>query len=175
MLKKTNIKVSAFLYKDFIERKIYFIRGKKVMFDRDLAALYGVETRTLNQAVLRNLDRFPIDFMFQLNDGEFKNLISQFGISSWGGIRKKLRVFTEHGILMLSSVLNSKRAILVNIEIMRTFSKLRKILAGHAELKKKIGELEMKYDSQFKVVFDALRKLIDPPGKPKNPIGFHVR
>src|SRR3989338_7585503 len=117
---KELIPVSTFLSNDVIERKIYLIRGKKVMFDRDLASLYDVETRILNQAVSRNLDRFPVNFMFQLNDREFKNLISQFGTSSWGGIRKKPRVFSEHGILMLSSVLNSKRAIQVSIQIMRT-------------------------------------------------------
>jgi flagellar capping protein FliD len=133
------------------------------MFDRDLAALYDVDTSHLNQAVSRNLDRFPEDFMFQLNIREFKNLISQSGISSWGGTRKRPRVFTEHGILMLSSVLNSRRAIRVNIEIMRTFARLREYILSHASLQKKMKTLEAKYDRQFRVVFEAIQE-----------IGFHT-
>src|SRR3989338_4108777 len=156
--------------------RIFLIRGKKVMFDRDLAALYGVETRSLNQAVSRNLDRFPADFMFQLDDREFKNLISQFGISSWGGLRKKPRVFTEHGILMLSSVLNSKRAIQVNIQIMRTFTKIREYILSNTHLQKKIRALEEKYDTQFKVVFETIRQLEAPlKRRRKKQIGFHVK
>ena len=176
MTKNKIVRFSTFLSHDIIERKIYFFRGKKVMFDRDLAALYDVETRLLNQAVLRNLDRFPSDFMFQLNDSEFKNLISQFGTSSWGGTRKHPRVFTEYGILMLSSVLNSKRALRVNIEIMRTFSKIREFVMSHKDLQRKIRDLERKYDSQFKVVFEAIREILEPSAGPlKKPIGFHAK
>ena len=174
MTKSKSIQVSTFLSNDVIERRIYLIRGKKVMFDRDLATLYGVETRMLNQAVLRHLDRFPEDFMFQLNDAEFKNLISHFGISSWGGLRKKPRVFTEHGILMLSSVLNSKRAIQVNIQIVRTFTKLKEFILSHKDLQRKIEDLERKYDSQFKVVFETIKELEEPmKRRRKRTIGFH--
>ena len=155
--------------------KIYLIRGKKVMFDKDLAALYGVETRYLNKAVSRNLDRFPSDFMFQLNEKEFKNLMFQFGTSSWGGTRKKPRAFTDYGILMLSSVLSSPRAILVNIQIMRTFTKIREFILSHRDLQKKIQELERKYDSQFRVVFETLKELEEPlKQKKKRVIGFHT-
>ena len=174
---KQLIPVSTFLSNDIIERNIYLIRGKKVMFDRDLATLYDVDTGHFNQAVSRNLERFPEDFMFQLNDREFKNLISQFGISRWGGTRKKPRVFTEHGILMLSSALNSKRAIQVNIQIMRTFTKLRELIASNELIRQKIEELEQKYnkhDQQFKIVFEAIRELLDKPEPvKKRSIGFH--
>ena len=173
---KQLIPVSTFLSHDTIERKIYLIRGKKVMFDRDLAALYGVDTGHLSQAVSINLDRLPVDFMFQLDNREFKNLISQFGISSWGGIRKKPRVFTEHGILMLSSILNSRRAIQVNIQIMRTFTKIREYILSHAHLQRKIKALEGKYDAQFKVVFETIRELEEPIRKRRNKqIGFHAK
>ncbi|MCU0848301.1 MAG: ORF6N domain-containing protein [Spirochaetes bacterium] len=155
-----------------IVSKIYFFRGVKVMLDRDLAELYCVETRVLNQAVQRNFDRFPSDFMFQLSNEEFDNLKSQFVTSSWGGIRKLPFVFTEQGVSMLSSVLNSKRAIQVNIQIMRTFSKLRQMLSTHEELKKKIESMEKKYDSQFRMVFDAIKDLITEELKPKRKIGF---
>jgi len=169
------IPVSTFLSNDIIERKIYFIRGKKVMFDKDLAALYGVGTRNLNQAVLRNLDRFPEDFMFQLNAREFKNLISQFVTSSWGGTRKRPRVFSEHGILMLSSVLNSKRAVQVNIQIMRTFTKIREFILSHRDLQKKIEDLERKYDARFRVVFETIKEIEGPiKQKRKRTIGFHI-
>ena len=169
------IPVSTFISHETIERKIYVIRGKKVMFDKDLAALYGVETRYLNKAVSRNFERFPSDFMFQLNDKEFKNLMFQFGTSSWGGLRKKPRVFTEHGILMLSSVLNSKRAIQVNIQIMRTFTKIREYILSHKQLQRKIEELERRYDSQFKVVFETIREIEEPiKSKRKRQIGFHI-
>ena len=157
---------------EIIENKIYLIRGQKVMIDRDLAELYGVPTGRLNEQVSRNIDRFPDDFMFQLNLDEFKNLISHFATSSWGGYRKLPRAFTEHGILMLSSVLNSKRAIQVNIQIMRTFSRLRRLLASHRELRRKIEEMEKKYDGQFKVVFDEINEMLaEPPTKVKG-VGF---
>lgn len=167
--------MSSVIPVQLIEQKILMIRGQKVMLDRDLAQLYGVETRDLNKAVLRNLDRFPGDFMFELTPEEFKDLMFHFGTSRWGGTRKMPKVFTEHGILMLSSVLRSKRAVAVNIQIMRTFVKLRKILESHKDLWRKVEDLEQKYDGQFKVIFDALRHLMaPPPEKKKRPIGFIV-
>jgi hypothetical protein len=163
---------------EVIQNKIFLHRGKKVMFDKDLAELYGVETKVLNQAVKRNIDRFPPDFMFLLTLQEVTILKSQFVTSSWGGKRKPSHAFTEHGILMLSSVLNSKRAIQVNIQIMRTFTQLREMLAGNKELKRKIEEMEKRYDHQFQIVFKAIKELLEPPAppppKPKGPIGFHV-
>ena len=157
-----------------IEQAIYFIRGEKVMLDRDLAALYGVETRSLKQAVRRNIARFPRDFMFVLSSSEFQNWRSQFVISNSErqGLRHPPMAFTEHGILMLSSVLNSKRAKQVNIEIMRAFVRLRQILASNVELSRRLDELESKYDSQFKVVFDALRQLMTPAPARQKRIGF---
>ena len=155
-----------------IQNSIILIRGNKVLLDRDLAALYGVETRVLIQAVKRNIERFPSDFMYQLTDKEFINLKSQFVTSSWGGTRKNPYVFTEQGIAMLSSVLNSKRAIEVNIAIMRTFVKLREMLASNELLRRKIEAMERKYDEQFKVVFNALKAMLEPATKPKEPFGF---
>ena len=175
MSKNKSIEVSTFLSHEIIERKIYLVRGRKVMFDRDLALLYGVTTGNLNKAVARNIDRFPDDFMFQLAPKEFKNLIFQFGRSSWGGTRKRPRAFTDYGILMLSSVLNSKRAVRVNVQIMRTFARLRELLATHKNLERKIYEMEKKYDDQFKVVFDTIKEILEPPKKRKKPIGFHVK
>lgn len=157
---------------EIIEGKILFIRSRKVMLDRDLAQLYGVTTGNLNKAVNRNIDRFPEDFMFQLTEEEFKNLKFHFGISSWGGTRKLPRVFAENGVAMLSSVLNSKRAIHVNIQIMRTFTRLREMLMTHKDLKQKIEEMEKNYDYQFQIVFDAIKQLLEPPEKPKRRIGF---
>lgn len=156
-----------------IEQKIILIRGQKVMLDKNLAVLYGVKTSNLNKAVTRNIDRFPEDFMFRLTIEEFNNLMFHFGTSSWGGTRKPPQVFTEHGILMLSSVLRSKRAAQVNIQIMRAFVKLRIMLASHRKLLNKIEDMERRYDSQFKVVFDTIRELMSPPEKPKRRIGFH--
>ena len=167
-----------------IERSILLIRGQKVMLDRDLAYLYGVTTKVLNQAVKRHKDRFPEDFMFQLTMEEARiwweqvrpvRLRSQFVTLKRGQhIKYRPYAFTEHGILMLSSVLNSERAIKVNIEIMRTFVRLRRILASHTELARKLDSLEKKYDTQFKVVFDAIRELMKPPETKKRPIGFLV-
>ncbi len=155
-----------------IERRILLLRGEKVILDRDLAALYGVSTRDLNKAVSRNLDRFPVDFMLQLTREEFDNLKFQFGTSSWGGTRKFPKAFTEQGVAMLSSVLRSRRAVQVNIEIMRAFVRLRRLLASHKDLARKLDNLERKYDAQFKVVFDAIRELMTPvPPKPRR-IGF---
>lgn len=155
-----------------IERKIYLIRGQKVMLDRDLAELYAIETRQLKRQVRRNIDRFPEDFMFILNGKEIDQLVCHFGTplrSYFGG--SKPFAFTEHGILMLSSVLNSKRAINMNIQIMRFFTKLRQILATHKELKEKIEAMEKRYDQQFRVVFEAIKKMIEAPEK-RGKIGF---
>jgi hypothetical protein len=156
-----------------IERAILLIRDKKVMLDANLASLYGVDTKVLVQAVKRNLERFPEDFMFQLTQEEFANLRSQSVTSSdWGGRRYPPYVFTEQGVAMLSSVLRSPRAIQVNIEIMRAFVRLRQLIASHAELARKLDALEKKYDAQFKAVFDAIRQLMAPPEPKRRPIGF---
>lgn len=152
---------------------ILICRGYKVMLDAELASLYDVEVRSLIQAVKRNIYRFPEDFMFQLTKQEFENLRSQFVISSWGGRRYLPFVFTEQGVAMLSSVLHSRRAVLVNIEIMRAFVLLRQMLSSNTELARKLAALERKYDSQFKIVFDAIRELMTPPEpRKKRPIGF---
>ena len=156
-----------------IASKIYLIRNVKVMLDRDLAELYGVENKALNQAVKRNIKRFPEDFMFQLTYQEFTHLKSQFVTSSWGGIRKMPHAFTEQGVAMLSGILNSDRAIAVNIQIMRTFTKLREMLISHKDLKRKIEEMEKKYDHQFQIVFHAIQELLELPKNPKRKIGFH--
>lgn len=154
-----------------IERAIYFIRGEKTMLDRDLAELYRVETRVLNQAVNRNRDRFPADFAFELTREEIMG-ISQTVTSSNLKFSKRVTAFTEQGVAMLSSVLRSKRAISVNIEIMRTFVKLRQMLESNSELSRRLDNLESKYDRQFKVVFDAIRQLMIPPVTPHKHIGF---
>jgi hypothetical protein len=160
---------------EHIERLILLIRGQKVMLSTDLAELYQVEPRVLVQAVKRNIARFPRDFMFQLSKEEFSNLKSQIVISSWGGLRRATPyAFTEQGVAMLSTVLRSKRAIQVNIEIMRAFVRLRRILASHKDLARRLDELEKKYDTQFKVVFDAIRQLMAPPQKPSRKIGFLI-
>ena len=161
------------IQQEVIERKIYIIRGHKVMLSTDLAELYEVEPRVLVQAVKRNIDRFPSDFMFQLNDIEFSNLKSQIVISSWGGLRRaNPYAFTEQGVAMLSSILRSKRAIQVNIAIMRAFVKLREMLAAHKDLARKLNAMEKKYDSQFKIVFDAIRQLMTPQEPKRRKIGF---
>jgi hypothetical protein len=159
-----------------IQNLIYFIRGQKVMLDRDLAELYGVETRVLKQAVRRNIVRFPEDFMFELTEEENKSLRSQNVILKRGQYSKYLPfAFTEQGVAMLSGVLNSSRAIDVNIAIMRTFVKLRQMLAAHKDLDRKLEALEKKYDEQFKVVFDAIRALMAGEEKPSKKIGFEVK
>lgn len=156
-----------------IERHILLIRGEKVMLDADLAALYEVETKVLLQAVKRNLDRFPDDFMLRLDQRELNSLKSQSAASSWGGRRRLPYAFTEQGVAMLSSVLRSERAVQVNVEIMRAFVRLRQMLATNKDLARKIDALEQKYDKQFKLVFDAIRELMAPPApKQKRPIGF---
>jgi len=167
----------ALVPREVIEQKIYLFRGQKVMLDSDLARLYEVTTFNLNKSVKRNLDRFPEDFMFQLSDKEFESLRFHFGISKpgRGGRRYPPYAFTEQGVAMLSSVLNSKRAIRVNIEIMRAFVRLREILGTHKDLARKLQELEKKYDEQFRVVFDAIRQLMTPPEPPRRRrIGFGV-
>ena len=155
-----------------IERKIYLIRGHKVMLDSDLAELYGVTTKRLNEQVRRNLKRFPSDFMFQLSSKEAESLRSQIATSKRGGRRYLPYAFTEQGVAMLSTVLNSDRAIEVNIQIMRAFVKLREMIASHKDLAKRLAELEMTYDEQFKVVFDAIRELMIPAEPKKRKIGY---
>jgi hypothetical protein len=160
-----------------VQNLIYLIRGQKVLLDRDPAALYGVETRVLNQAVRRNKDRFPQDFMFDLHREEIMR-ISQSVISSKLRFSKKVQAFTEQGVAMLSSVLNSPLAIQVNIEIMRAFVRLRQLLSSNAELASKLAALERKYDRKFKIVFDAIRELMTE-GAPVHSaggreIGFHA-
>ena len=156
-----------------IEQAILVIRGHRVMISSDLAALYGVEPKVLIQAVKRNIERFPDDFMFQLTEDEHRILKSQSVTSSWGGARRALPyAFTEQGVAMLSSVLRSKRAAQVNVEIVRAFVRLRRILAENAGLAQRLDELEKKYDVQFRVVFDTIRQLMLPPEPKKKRIGF---
>lgn len=160
-----------------IERQIYLMRGQKVMIDRDLAALYGVKTRVLNQAVRRNRRRFPADFMFQMNQEEFRKWRSQIVISKKEkmGVRYRPLIFTEQGVAMLSSVLNSDRAIAVNIVIMRAFVRLREWLSKHKDFGHRLDELERRYhrhDDQIHAVFEAIRSLMQPPRKRRRPIGF---
>ena len=161
-----------------IEKSILLIRGQKVILDRDLASLYGVETKQLKRAVRRNINRFPKDFMFELNQEEFKILRSQFDTSSWGGTRYRPMAFTEQGVAMLSSVLNSERAIEVNIAIMRVFVKIRQILATHKELAQKLLELEEQlhnHDHQIEAIFEAIYQLISPQERSGKKIGFEVK
>jgi len=156
-----------------VESKILRLRGETVLLDDDLAELCGVPTKALNQAVGRNLDRFPADFMFRLTTREFRNSRSQIVTSSrWGGRRHPPRAFTEQGVAMLSSVLRSSQAVQVNVEIMRAFVRLRRILATHADLARKLEELEAKYDARFRVVFDAIRALMAKGDGSKRRIGF---
>jgi len=162
-----------------MESAILLIRGHKVLLDSDLAALYGVETRVLVQAVKRNIDRFPSDFMFRPSKEEFATLKSQSVISNVktgrGGRRSAPYAFTEQGVAMLSSVLRSGRAIQVNVQVMRAFVRLRQMIASHADLARKLEALEKKYDTQFKVVFEAIRQLMAPPKEKERPIGFHAK
>ena len=152
--------------------KIIILRGEKALLDRDLAVLYGVETKALKQAVRRNAKRFPGDFLFELTEDEFQDLRSQIVTSSWGGTRYPPMAFTEQGVAMLSSVLKSDRAIDVNIAIMRAFVILRKMLATNEDLARRIEALEKKYDRQFKIVFDAIFALMDGAEKENKKIGF---
>jgi hypothetical protein len=160
-----------------IVQSMHFLRGQKVILSQDPASLYGVTVRALTQAVKRNADRFPNDFVFQLTAEEFTNLKSQFVISSWGRLRSRPFAFTEQGVAMLSSVLNSERAVRVNIAIMRAFVKLRGGLETNAALARKFSELERtvgKHDKEIGAIIDAIRQLMAPPEKPRREIGFHV-
>ncbi len=170
-----GVEVNQTLVVEKVERRILLIRGHKVMLDSDLAALYRVPAKRLNEQVRRNFTRFPSDFMFQLTWKEAQQLSrSQFATLKRGtNIKYRPCVFTEQGVAMLSSVLNSERAVQVNIAIMRAFVKLRRILGTHKELARKLEDLERKYDAQFRVVFDAIRQLMKPPELPKRRIGFH--
>jgi hypothetical protein len=158
-----------------IERSIRIIRGQKVLLDIDLANLYGVSVGRLNEQVRRNLVRFPADFMFQLDEKEATNLKSQFAISSWGGRRSTPLAFTEQGVAMLSSVLRSPRAVAVNVEIMRAFVRLRRLLESNVELSRRLDALERPYDGKFRAIFDAIRELMTPPRKPAKRIGFQLK
>lgn len=169
---------AAILPVSAISHKIYFLRKTRVMIDSDLAHLYGVTTSNLNKAVRRNLRRFPKDFMFLLRDREVESLRFQIGISKKpgrGGRRYSPYAFTEHGVAMLSSVLHSDRAVQVNIAIMRAFLQLRAMLATHEDLRRKIAEMEKRYDSKFHAVFATLRQMLETPIPPKRQIGFHTR
>ncbi len=165
---------------EVIMDKIYLIRGQKVMLDRDLAELYGVETKQLKRAVRRNISRFPEDFMFELSDAEFTDLRSQFGTSSWGGVRYAPMTFTEQGVAMLSSVLNSERAISVNIQIIRIFTRIRELLSTHKEILQKLELLEKKdieQDEKIMLIFEYLKQLekakqVELDQKNRNPIGY---
>ena len=176
MKQKKKSLTKAIVPQETIEQRIFLIRGQRVMLSITLAELYGVEVRVLVQAVKRNIERFPSDFMFQLTDKEFKNLKSQFVISSWGGSRRgKPYAFTEQGVAMLSSVLRSKQAIQVNIAIMRAFVRLRNILSTNKELAQKLDQLERKiakHDKEIQSIFLAIRQLMTPEEKPKRQIGY---
>ena len=159
-----------------IEAAILALRGSRVMLDADLAALYGVPVKSLNQAVKRNRDRFPSDFMFQLTPSEFRRLRSQIVTAKTGrgGRRTAPYVFTEQGVAMLSSVLRGERAVRVNIDIMRTFVRLRHMLRANVDLERRLTSLERRYDRRFKVVFEAMRQLMTPPEQARRPIGFRT-
>lgn len=171
-------KTSGLVPTESVEESIHLVRGLRVMLDSDLAELYGVPTGHLNRAVLRNKERFPEDFMFQLSVDEYENLKCQIGIAkpTWGGRKSPPYAFTQEGIAMLSGVLRSRRAVEMNIAIMRAFVRLRALLASHRELDRKVADLEKKYDKQFKAVFDAIRQLLTKPPAPKRrEMGFHAR
>jgi hypothetical protein len=168
-------RMKEIVHSSVILKKIYFIRGHKVMLDRDLAELYEVETAQLKRQVRRNPDRLPGDFMFELSADELENLICQIGTSSWGGTRYMPMAFTEQGVAMLSSVLSSGRAIKVNIQIMRAFTQLRQMILSHDDLRRKIEAIEEKYDRQFRIVFVAIKELLRIESNPKKRIGFRVK
>ena len=181
---KAKLELQALVLEQRILNRIYFIRGEKVMLDRDLAEMYGVETRVLNQSIKRNLNRFPKDFMFQLSEKEFRNLISQNVTSSWGGTRKVPYAFTEQGVAMLSSVLNSETAIEVNIRIIRVFTKMRAFALTHKEILMQLAKLEKEVSSNnshternskdIENIFMVLKELLEKESKPtpRNKIGF---
>jgi hypothetical protein len=163
---------------DALVARIHFVRGQKVMLDRDLAQLYNVQTRDLNKAAKRNIRRFPPDFMFRLKTSETKNLMFQIGTSSWGGTRKLPYAFTEQGIAMLSSVLRSERAIQVNIHIVRVFTRLRQFLLNNKDILRKLDQLENrlgKHDEQIQAIFQYMKDMFNPPDKPMRKIGFRQR
>jgi len=168
--------MTSIVLQERIEKKIFLIRGKKVMLDKDLAILYEVPTKRLNEQVKRNSERFPEDFMFQLTKREKAEVVANCDHLKTLKFSPQLPyAFTEQGVAMLSSVLNSKRAVMVNIQIMRTFTKIRELLVTHKDLQRKIEDMESKYDEQFKIVFEAIRQLLEPPPvpeKPKGRIGF---
>lgn len=172
---KKNVTNSKIIPNERIERRIFWLRGEKVMLDSDLAELYEVDTKMLKRSVRRNLERFPENFMFELTVKEWEVLRCQIGTSKRGGSRYLPFAFTEPGVAMLSSVLKSKRAIAVNIQIIQTFIQLRKMLVTHEALRKKIEAMERKYDKQFKAVFDVLRQLLKEEAEPVKKIGFHER
>jgi len=160
---------------EHIAGKIYLIRNQKVILDRDLADLYGVQTKVLKQAVRRNIGRFPVDFMFELTTDEFENLRSQIVTSSWGGARYYPMAFTEQGVAMLSSVLRSERAVQVNIQIIRVFTRLRQVILENEDIRKELAELKKQTDDRFQVVFETLDHLLSVEDKPKRKIGFTVK
>ncbi|MFH2034104.1 MAG: ORF6N domain-containing protein [Candidatus Margulisiibacteriota bacterium] len=169
--------MNKLILQETIANKIYYIRGQKVMLDKDLAVLYGIRTKVLLQSMKRNIKRFPEDFMFQLDQKEYSILRSQFVTSKWGGRRYFPYVFTEQGVAMLSSVLKSERAIEVNIVIMRAFVKLRKIFGTHKELAEKLKKLESRikdHDEEIRMIFEAIRQLMKPPDQSIKKIGFKV-
>jgi hypothetical protein len=171
---KSSLPIPAVSEETIVE-KIYIIRGQKVMLDKDLAEMYGVEVKRLNEAEKRNNTRFPEDFMFQISKAEWQNLKSQFATSSWGGIRKHPYAFTEQGVAMLSSVLNSETAIQVNIQIIRLFTKMKQLILDNKDLWMKIEKIEqhlIKQDEEIKTVFAYLKKLLVQETKPRNPIDF---
>jgi hypothetical protein len=173
---KSNLSI-VIVSEEKILEKILLLRGQKVMLDRDLAQMYGVEVKRLNEAVKRNASRFPEDFMFQLAQNEWRNLKSQIATSSWGGVRKPPYAFTEQGVAMLSSVLNSETAIQVNIQIIRLFTKMKQLILDNKDLWMKIEKIEqhlIKNDEEIKTVFAYLKKLLIPENKPRNPIGFKI-
>ncbi len=159
-------------HEENIASLIYIIRNQRVMLDSDLAEIYGVETRVLKQAVRRNISRFPEDFMFELTNDEFQNLRSQNVTSSWGGSRYAPFAFTEHGAVMLASVLNSETAVKASIFVVRTFVKIRQLVSGYQELSERMNMLEDKYDNQFGQVIQALEQLAEQKKEPRTPIGF---
>jgi hypothetical protein len=161
---------------EVIQQRIFFVRSERVMLDKDLALLYGVKPIRLREQVKRNIKRFPEDFMFQLNEQEIDQMVSQNAIPSrkhLGGYQPY--VFTEQGVAMLSTVLNSETAVQANVAIMRAFVRLRRILASHTDLARKLDSLEKKYDAKFRIVFDAIRELMTPPAKPQRKIGFESK
>jgi hypothetical protein len=174
--RKWLMAIAALVRRERIEQRVLRLRGQTVILDKDLAALYGVSVRELNQAVKRNPERFPADFMFRLTARETRNLRSQIVISSLrhGGRRYTAYAFTELGVAMLSSVLRSARAVRVNIEIMRTFVVLRRVLESHGDLAAKIDELQEEYDHKFVIVFQEIRKLMTPPRSTRSRIGFRA-